>query len=527
MQETPIISGSYRYKAPSKTIVQVSGTLRKPVLTEKLIKVPRNSRSVLKIDFYGISPFLEMKVKLVLNSACEGKLTILDSELVADKDTTVLYTILESNSTETVCTIKYTLDGESASAFIPLNDTRISIEGTEQENPDNSTSFIVETTKGELGINANASAIVYWVLLSTKLFSSNSTLYELEYIKNNSEPLYGDRDYSKSLYSQLIGLEVMIAAVQSQNWGTSCLNTLKAADSTMIYGTSYVPESSSGSSAFYKLGNLIASTDYTLVTYIESMSKIVNFSFKSAKTASYDSSVLIVVKLEQKIPIDKIIQAVALSINVNSNRIISYDVPQQRRLIESNELILLPSMRSSVSNLETAKRLAPREFLASFNELYPNETLSDVTVTVGSDGIDENDYGKPVFSSFNWNSLPDGVSANFSLNQVAEVCCVVSEDDADISGASIKYGYDESGTDYIWVDCVMVPEGKIRNLTFYSSNYSYPLYFMKCIPCNLYPIIPLCIRDQLRNTTFGSQNAVSFSILFGTFKGILIWTLLS
>ena len=527
MQETPIISGLYKYKAPSKTIVQVSGTIKKPIFTEENIIIPMNTRRVLAINFNGLSPFSNMTVKLSFENDCGENLTILVDELIAYEDTTILYTVLESNSSGKECIIQYILDGSSSSAFLPLNDTKIKISGIETENNENSTLFDISGIYGKLGIRAKASAIVYWALLSTKLFISNSTLYDLEYIKNNSEPFYGERDYYKSVSFQLISLEIQIAAVENSNWGTNCLNTLKVADTTMIYGTSYVEKSDSGSQFFYQLGSLIASTNYTLVTYIESMSKIIHFSYENARTADYDLSIPITIKLDQNISIENVIKTVAYSINVNSNRIIEYSVPNNRRLLVSFELLLLPSMRSTIGTMELAKRLTEKVFLSSFNELYPDEKINDVTVSVGTEGIDENYYGTPIFKSFNWNPLKNGMSANFSLNQLADVCCVVSENETDVSGTSITYGYDEYGTDYIWYNCVSVPEGKTRNMTYNSSNYNYPEYFMKCIPCNLYPIIPWCNKDQIKNISWGWESSVSFSLLFQTFKGILIWTLFS
>lgn len=525
LQETPIVDNVFQYKTPSKTEVQVSSVIKKNIVTESHILMNTNSLGVLKIDFQGFSPFSDMHVKLSLEEKCKKNFTIWETDLVAHNYTTALYTILESSNFEMKCSITYSLNGSSKSAFNDLNSTTVEISQTSDDGDSESAELIIDGLNAKLGIKSKYDAIVYWAFMSTKLFEQNSTLYDLEYIKNNSMSFYGDSDSTKSVEYQILTLEIKIAAGENADWGIFSVNTIRVADTTLIYGNSYVPTSSSDVNEIYKLPNLIADTDYTLVTYTESMSRNIVSHNTSRSTAKYDKSIVISVKLDSEVDIDNIIQAVALGISINKNRLIEYTTQSSRRLINSYDLLLLPSMRSTVKTQEIARRLTQKIFLATYNSLYPNSTLNDVTLFVASDGIDESDYGSPKFLSFNWNFDVDQVSANFTVDQTCNVCCAASVNSSEIDGRSIKLGYDGSGTSYIWQNCTLMGINKIRNLTFSTSNY--PNYHIYCIPCNLYPIFPGCNQDQLQNTSSDSNQMSSHSSFFNHFIALVIWALIS
>jgi hypothetical protein len=238
------------------------------------------------------------------------------------------------------------------------------------------------------------------------------------------------------------------------------------------------------------------------------------------------------IKLDNDKDDDLVQSAVALSLNIPKNRIIKY-IRGQRRLLVNKNLLVLPSVRGETSTNILMKRLNEKNFLENFNSITTVNNLTSVTISTDNSGIDGSTYGSVDFSLHNFNVLDGGISFNFTLNSLGDACCIVTYDNvnkSNITDKDIALGYLFSGEIFIWKKCETVVKDRIKNITFWEkeNNFENTNYYMTCMACNLYPLIPNCkinsnyIQAKFHSNSTSHSPHLKFSLLFTLLITLLV-----
>ena len=121
------------------------------------------------------------------------------------------------------------------------------------------------------------------------------------------------------------------------------------------------------------------------------------------------------------------------------------------------------------------------------------------------------------------------ITYNITTNGIA--CCNIEQNpnmSIALNANDVYLGFSRNGNVAFSNFCLNVPLGSIFNYTWtFFQNYSYDIYQITCTACNLYPVTPLCLADNLLeyqlNWVRADISAASELVLLSSFLIIIFY----
>lgn len=525
MNENPIIQNTYNYDTPSKTLVQLTNTLKIPISIAKIPScVPGYPTLPISLSLDQISPFTGVSVKFSRENSTDdygfkpNPVSFTSEDLEKFFEINCLTTLPINNE------FKFTIsiEGEDKDTFTIDSDKSFNTKSSSDIEVHADITFeTYNETTAEIIASSETGAVCTWALIATHLYETDPMVGTYEYISSVAYPLTNTSIYTQiPLETQIDSYELELSKISGSTWTDLTMKILIFADKTFLASQTFIPQSTFPTQIFY-YDRLIADKSYTFIAYCNhpQSSTFLNINL-TANTFPLPNPARIYILFDNDIGevsnrIKKVITEVAM---INELRIIE-DQQSARRLASSFYKLILPDAESSYTPMMIAENLN-RDTI----EQLVQAELNNYDIRIANlqhFEVFHSSYGTPKFENQFWNiSDKSMITFNFTSVYNGKYCCEVEKNpDLNITLTSINmlYGYDRSGMPNEYTYCKYTESLAITTFSVKRSDFDdFGTYYVSCTLCNNYPILPLCLESsEIMNYTFLVTNVSGFSMVLG------------
>lgn len=515
IKETPLIKGEKKYLTPPHTKVQVFNSLTFEVITPKYLFVSPNITSIpYPIFLDKVTPYNNLKIHLDSSPSNDYTIIFTPNSVIFNSEENLAYFTIkcEDCAIGNQYDILYQISGDDANSFYVETEGFFTAGSSETMLNASISVEIISQKSASVVISATNDAIVYWALLSSRLFESDYVFSSLEMIKKVAKPLVKNDENNdgitlekqeKKHYKKIASLDQ-----DGYSWDDYCKVLYINAENTYFANIDFVK--ASNNQILYTFNSLLAETEYTIIAYIDNnIENSTLFLINSFSTSSlpYHAKIKISFDCINEIDLNKTMDVMSNIYKCDRRRLSSTKVSYRELNNFEGEVMLFSNPLSDISPFDIAKNNQE-------NLKFPLIIAGVPVHEVHSAEVLDGKYDTPYFENPIWND--DKISyVNFSFWSTDKgIACWVLDFKSNYSHSAFEVliGLNRDGKNYsIAHECIDVNNIETFSFEYWFTNEMYGEYVFSSAICNNYPVLPNCIND-LQVYEFSWINTTNYSL---------------